>query len=365
MRAVTDVCKLACQHALHADLVCSVKRTLPCRRTQRRLRINGEVRAACAGGLSSFALSGLLVTGAQIRRISRRSVASEPVQSQSNSSEDDDQVLSALFRWVNGGGSDEMTFEEFEVLAEYCGACLGESSASEAELRFVFQEADTDRNGMLSKAEVSKILNRLEFIGHCASVQEVGVQQPQAGHGGRHIFACIRRRWRSSRKMSAELWQGMRLLRRQSRLAWRIGMGGDFRGTSAASAERRAVMRRAILDLAKLLPFMLMNLTLPGASMLSLFLIRRCPRLVPSSFARARAAQLSLSEAGPRGVNEFDELCVRTFACLVREVRRSSDVDHRSFETNMCHGLLLTEHPLFNKRRNAVRVFRSNFSRAS
>eukprot|EP00747_Dinoflagellata_sp_TGD_P016516 gnl/TRDRNA2_/TRDRNA2_125169_c0_seq1.p1 gnl/TRDRNA2_/TRDRNA2_125169_c0~~gnl/TRDRNA2_/TRDRNA2_125169_c0_seq1.p1 ORF type:complete len:357 (-),score=45.77 gnl/TRDRNA2_/TRDRNA2_125169_c0_seq1:203-1243(-) len=229
----------------------------------------------------------------------------------------EDEDLSALFSCLDVDGNGEISFDEFALFAEYCGVIQPGSprrAVVEAELRYIFELADTDGSGKLSMSEVGTLLRSLGLshggrnLGATASTAEL-----DPNHAG--IRGWARRAWTDSMEFCRGFMHGLRLLRRQTTLAWRL-----VRGVGPLSAEGRALVRKASYDLARLLPFLLVNL-LPGASAWSLLLMKFCPSAVPSAFARAqRARAASVLPKGSK-VEEFDRLCLRTFGAFVEEAR--------------------------------------------
>jgi len=261
--------------------------------------------------------------------------------------------LDRIFDWIDLDSNGQISFEEFLIFADYCGMrqgrqeCSAKSAVEDAELRFVFNEADADKSGHLDKDEVGAILQRLGLLAtqDCNEDEEDckvdvsslprrarvwRIRRRAASRGMLRVvpFAPLRKLARQGIEQSVEftkeLGQGLGLISRQTALAWRLASSGfSVLGHTPLDVERRAVVRRATLDLAKLIPFLLLNLLVPGGSVVSVFLLRRCPKAVPSAFARARAAQENFqgnpTSPAAKWSNEFDEICVRTFSAFVRE----------------------------------------------
>eukprot|EP00747_Dinoflagellata_sp_TGD_P076194 gnl/TRDRNA2_/TRDRNA2_159046_c1_seq1.p1 gnl/TRDRNA2_/TRDRNA2_159046_c1~~gnl/TRDRNA2_/TRDRNA2_159046_c1_seq1.p1 ORF type:complete len:260 (+),score=40.91 gnl/TRDRNA2_/TRDRNA2_159046_c1_seq1:119-781(+) len=184
---------------------------------------------------------------------------------------------------------------------------------AEAELRYVFELADADGSGTLSMTEVGTVLRGLGLLcrgGHPGATA-VGTAPPPTG-----IEAWVR----PGMESAGQLLHGGRLLFRQTALAWRLISGTNR--TAPLSNQDQSLVDEAMRDLMALVPFLFVNLFIPGASVLSVLMVKYCPALVPTAFLNAQRARDASGLPNGTTVEEFDRLCLRTFGSFVREASR-------------------------------------------
>lgn len=237
-----------------------------------------------------------------------------------------DAELRGLFDLIDTDESGFVSFDEFSVFAEYCGVRSSGCPTGLAELRFVFDEADAGKTGKISMSEMGSILQRIGLLEggtDIVGVTRTCTERPETRCSGIHVEQLVRRArqgWEACKQCSCDTCNGLRMLQRQSLLAWRLVKSSH---ADPLTENQRGIVLRALLDLVKLVPFLLIILVLPGGSALSMFLLQNCPWAVPSAFARAKHGTARTSN-GDTSINEFDELCMRTFAAFVREARARS-----------------------------------------
>eukprot|EP00927_Polykrikos_kofoidii_P046089 TRINITY_DN40282_c0_g1_i2.p1 TRINITY_DN40282_c0_g1~~TRINITY_DN40282_c0_g1_i2.p1 ORF type:complete len:371 (+),score=40.11 TRINITY_DN40282_c0_g1_i2:133-1245(+) len=142
-----------------------------------------------------------------------------------------------------------VSFEEF---VELCGFRCHGSSLEEAELRFVFEEADADNRGLLSREKVDALLDRLGLVNNADSSASA------SSTGNETISFSL-----TAQQLFASFWIGLRLIRRQTILAVRLLARCEAR-CERLTAQQRGLVRRATLDLAKVVPLMGILLIIPG-----------------------------------------------------------------------------------------------------
>eukprot|EP00405_Crypthecodinium_cohnii_P014424 CAMPEP_0206458684 /NCGR_PEP_ID=MMETSP0324_2-20121206/23716_1 /ASSEMBLY_ACC=CAM_ASM_000836 /TAXON_ID=2866 /ORGANISM="Crypthecodinium cohnii, Strain Seligo" /LENGTH=258 /DNA_ID=CAMNT_0053930069 /DNA_START=396 /DNA_END=1172 /DNA_ORIENTATION=- len=184
------------------------------------------------------------------------------------------------------GGS--WTFDEFQEMSKRRGLPF-----LDAELRYAFDEADEDGNGILSADEVRRTLARL----------------------------------------TSGLWALMPALKagivrsaRQSHLAallLRARLTGDL--PTESKAERHdQLIKTAAVEVSKVVPFMTIVLFVPGAPIIVPAMLAYCPAAVPSAFSSVAAVmapnkqqEATESDSGPCG-RELDEFQKLTLEVLER-----------------------------------------------
>jgi len=240
-------------------------------------------------------------------------------------------VGNLVFHWMDADGDGAISLHEFSKGIHCCQRRFPEFTLEEAELQYIFNSADGDNSGHLSRTEFGETLQQLGLAGiGKLSVAETstfeslksagaGAVPPvskrchgrlrQARIAGREIADLVSRRWHESKVLTKSLWQGMVQLKHQTVLACCL-MHQKATQSKTLSSGQQSMVRRAQLDLIKLVPFLFICLVVPGGSALSLFLVKRFPHTVPSAFRRV---------AENVRMNEFDALSVRSFNALLCE----------------------------------------------
>eukprot|EP00928_Gymnodinium_smaydae_P033338 TRINITY_DN23909_c0_g3_i1.p1 TRINITY_DN23909_c0_g3~~TRINITY_DN23909_c0_g3_i1.p1 ORF type:complete len:384 (-),score=76.78 TRINITY_DN23909_c0_g3_i1:283-1434(-) len=318
-------------------------------------------------------------TASRWKRAVRHAMTHHPLVIESNSQLRDaiekDAEVNFIYDQIARNGSGSISFQEFAAFVDpstvrsrsSAAADVAEATLAQHELRYAFEEADLNGDGVLCRAELGATLLRLGLLSHrsptsaaptptsatptsaptatptsASAVARSKAQRPAqrrssrqreeplskplrtaaAGfwtehHRRRRRAAQRLQRWRaSSWRMCRDFLGGMELLRRQTVLAWRLASGP----LAGLSSRRRALVRRASADLAKVVPFLMLNLV-PGGSLTLVLLLRYCPSFVPSTFARSCSAHAE--RLVDHLCNEFDELSIRVFTALRKQAMRS------------------------------------------
>lgn len=200
------------------------------------------------------------------------------------------------------------------MFAEYCGVRWRQDPSLEAELRFVFDEADTDCSGDLSKEEIEHLLRKFGLLGPKHG------QNPASTLEASKKSLSMSKLVRKLREGMSDLLSSLRLLRRQAMLAFRLIRHERLHGE--LSQQQRAVVRRSMRELGKMVPFLFVY-CLPGGTALIAGMVAVFPSTLPIAFQKMFAKGTPNADASSKAqsVSEFDVLCVETFGGFLRSTR--------------------------------------------
>jgi len=204
----------------------------------------------------------------------------------------------------------------------------------DAELRYAFDEADEDGNGILSADEVRRTLARLGTGGQTSSVSAAAVAPvATAGTATPTTPSSSESPAPAKEEEPSGLWALMPALKagivrsaRQSHLAallLRARLTGDL--PTESKAERHdQLIKTAAVEVSKVVPFMTIVLFVPGAPIIVPAMLAYCPAAVPSAFSSVAAVmapnkqqEATESDSGPCG-RELDEFQKLTLEVLER-----------------------------------------------